>query len=72
MMFDQIDDIVDALNKYMTAKAEHDEAMKEYDGYSWDYFGATYQEAINEAGKYLKTELDKYIDDRIQEVLKET
>ena len=68
-MFDDIDEVLNAFKKYGEARREHDEAADEYDGYSWGYHGAYLQDAVDEAGKEAKAQLDKYIDARITAAL---
>ena len=60
-----IDKIYIALTALQRAQSAHDEAMGEYRGYSWGYYGQSYFMAIEAAQGDLKAALDQYIDERI-------
>lgn len=63
--------LFDAMEKYSDAKAEHDKARDEYDGYSWGWYGADYVDRMESASLKVKELLNKYIDTRVKEAILE-
>jgi hypothetical protein len=57
-----------ALNKWLRAKHAHDEAWKNFEGYSWDYYGGHLIDAMNEAEESVENLLEEYVKERITEL----
>lgn len=64
-----IDAVLEALQNYSDAKDRHDEAHREYDGYSWDYHGGDLIREVEEKRAQVVKELNAYIDARVSEAL---
>ena len=68
-----IKDLLSALGDYIEAKTEHDAAAKVYHaggGYSWDYFGAKYNEKVSKAESEIENALIDIIDARATVVVR--
>lgn len=57
-----LDAIMACLADYAEACRSEGEARADYDGYSWDYHGSRYIEAVEDAQKDAEKELEAYID----------
>lgn len=61
--------IVQAMQDYADARAEHEKARNEYEGYSWGYHGSGYINAMDRAAVEFGNRLDAYVDGRIKAAL---
>lgn len=57
-----LDAIMACLADYAEACRAEGEAKADYDGYSWDYHGSRYIEAVENAQKDAEKEIEAYID----------
>lgn len=55
------DSLLDALSRFADAKAERDIAFNEYDGWSWDYYGSHFDDAVENAREEVEKGLRDYI-----------
>jgi hypothetical protein len=63
----EIDCLLDSLLTAFTARQAHDAARDAYDGWSWDYHGANYRDAMVQASNDFACRLDAYISVRIKQ-----
>lgn len=66
-----IEDVMRAMSSAIDAKVEHDKALKEYDGYSWQWHGAALIAEKENAISLFGKRLDTYIDQRINNALRD-
>jgi hypothetical protein len=64
------DEIVDAVSSLIDAKSAYDEALKEYEGYSWDWAGRDLIETLEKAKERLRGLLKEYISQEVKEAIK--
>lgn len=64
-----IDAVMAAMADYAEASAEHGAALSSYDGYSWDWHGASYIAAVNNAKERAEHVLEQYIEQMVQVAL---
>lgn len=57
-----VDAVMAAMQDYAEARGEHDAALAKYDGYSWDWHGSGYIDAVESAKDHAKDVLEKYIE----------
>ena len=62
--------LMQAMQRWMDAKGEHDIAYSKFEGFSWDYYGKNFIEAVEDAEKDVEENLQKYVDARIKHILK--
>lgn len=58
-------ELIQALQDIIEARRAHDEAFKEYGGYSWGYVGHTLIENIKKAEDKFELCLERFVDNRI-------
>ena len=58
-----------AFANYAQRKQEHDVAYEKYTGYSWGYVGSNYINRMNEAATEAGEYLDKYIAQKVKDIL---
>ena len=56
-----IDALMAAMQEYADAVGEEREARKGYEGHSWDWFGRSYFDQIDEAKNKAQTLMDGYV-----------
>lgn len=64
-----LDCLIQALENYMSAKREHDEARDAYQGESWGYHGSHYVEAVEEAAKEFRKRLQTVVAAEVKKAL---
>lgn len=64
-----IDAVMAAMADYANAQSIHDAAREKYDGYSWDWHGSSYIDAIDRARTSAEQVLEQYIDACVQRAI---
>jgi hypothetical protein len=63
----EVDCLLDSLLAALTARQAHDAAREAYDGWSWDYHGAHYRDAMVQASADFARRLNAYIEKHIKD-----
>jgi len=64
-----IDAVMSAMADYANAQSIHDAAREKYNGYSWDWHGSDYIDAVDRARTSAEQVLEQYIDACVQRAI---
>lgn len=69
-----VNDLIEALTDALNKKSKHDTALEQYaesGGYEWGHHGYWERRGMDEAFQHFGDKLERYIDQRIDQKLKE-